>query len=164
MPDKMRAPANQMKTSILWAVILAVVAPQGEATVFSSSNDLFEHYAVSASQVVGSGYIRFYGPTNEDYNSVFTGWFVTQPSSQDLVSEDGYPAYDSIEALDLEGTARASDQIQPDLAVIAEDSYTLLLAYAINPVCIGDANSAACSDPGKDISVTVSSTVMSGGS
>jgi hypothetical protein len=163
MPGKI-APANPMKTSILWAVILALAACQGQATIFSISNDLFEHYAVSASDVVGSGYIRFYGPTNEDYYAVFTGWFITQPSAQDLVSEGGYPAYDSIGALDLEGTARASDQIQPDLAVIAEDSYTLLLAYAITPVCIGDAHSAICGDPGKDIQVTVSSTVMSGGS
>jgi hypothetical protein len=153
-----------MKTSIFCAVILALAAAQGQATVFSSSKDLFGHYAVSASDVVGSGYLRFYGPTNEDYIAIFTGWFIAEPGAQDLASEGGYPAYDSIGALDLGGTARASDQIQPDLAVLAEDSYTLLLAYAINPVCIGDTHSAVCGDPGKDIQVTVSSTVMSGGS
>lgn len=153
-----------MKTSILWAVILALLAGQSQATVFSISKGLFEHYAVSASDVVGSGYIRFYGPTNDDYSAVFTGWLITDSAGGDPILDSGYPAYDSIEALDLEGKARAFDQIQPDLAAIEEDSYTLLLAYAITPICIGDSHSAICSDPGKDIKVTVSSTVMNGGS
>lgn len=162
MPDKIITPINLMKTRILWAVILALVAGQGQATIVSNSTGLFDHYAVSASDVVGSGYIRFYGRTNQDYNAIFTGWFIAEPGGQDLVTEGGYPAYDSLEALDLQGTARASDQVQPELAVMAEDSYTLLLDFAINPVCIGDENSAACSDPGKDIPVTLSSRIKAG--
>ena len=85
----------------------------------------------------------FYGPTNDDYNAVFTGWLVTETTPGDpILSDSGYPAYDSIEALDLERKAGTYDEIRPELAATEEDAYTLLLSYAVNPICVGDVHSA----------------------
>jgi hypothetical protein len=149
-----------MKISILWAAILALGACQSRADIIN--NGLFQHYAVSASDVAGSGYIRFYGPTNDDYNAIFTGWAITGSSADYLAPENNYPAYDSIEALDLEDVAGASEQTRPAFSAAVGDAYTLLLSYVENPVCIGDANNPVCGDPGVDIKPTVSSNYSSG--
>jgi hypothetical protein len=153
-------PSKAMKTYIFWAAMLALATGQSRADLIS--NGLFEHYAVSASEVVGSGYIRLYGPTNDDYSAIFTGWLITAPTVKDPVSEDHYPAYDSIEALNLGGAGGHSDVVQPTVVAAPGDAYTLLFAYVNSTVCIGDTDNPICRTPGMDIPVTVSSTVLSG--
>jgi hypothetical protein len=153
----MSVPSHAMKISMLWAVMLAVISGPSRATVIPLSSTLFD-YTVSASDVVGSGYIRFYGPTNQDYSSIFTSWFVAGSNAGDPLSDTGYPAYDSIEALNLGGAAGASDVERPTFIPPVGDAYTLLLAYVDNPICVGDANNPICAEPGVDIKMTLSST------
>jgi hypothetical protein len=145
-----------MRNFLLGAVLLALMAEQSEANLVS--NDLFEHFTISASDVIGSGYIRFYGAANEDHNSVFSGWFNTGSSTDDPFPENSYPAYDTLETLNLKLTGEA-DESQLIVADPVGPAYTLLFDFVDTSVCIGDPNNPVCADPGIDIPITVSTTL-----
>jgi hypothetical protein len=149
-----------MRIFLLWAAMLIVLAGPSRATVISLSSALFD-YMVSASDVVGSGYIRFYGPTNQDYSAIFTGWAITGPRGDDPLSDAGYPAYNSFESLNL-GGAKGPGIVEPTLFAPAGDAYILQLNYVGNAVCIGDQNNPICADPGIDVPITLSTTFPSG--
>jgi hypothetical protein len=145
-----------MRTFILGALLLALMAEQSGANLVT--NELFEHFTISASDVVGSGYIRFYGAANEDHNSVFSGWFNTGSTTEDPFSENSYPAYDTLETLNLKSSGEA-DESQLIIADPVGPAYTLLFDFVNTSVCVGDANNPVCADPGIDIPITVSTTL-----
>lgn len=149
-----------MRIFLIGAVLVALMAERSEANLVS--NELFEHFAISASDIVGSGYIRFYGAANEDHNSVFSGWFNTGASTEDPFSENSYPAYDTLETLNLKSTGEP-DESQLIVADPVGPAYTLLFDFVNTSVCVGDANNPVCADPGIDIPITVSSTVTLSG-